>query len=318
MPPRDVRELLGRVVTLPIRRFGSPGAFLAVDPDDAHPSAAMLLLPGAEIPQGAAEGDALEVFVYLDSEDRPVATVRDPVLVLGEVTFLRVTDVTSFGAFVDWGLPKDLLVPLAEQTRDLHLGDRHAIGLYVDDSGRLAGTMRVSELLRTPAPPTTGAERRSIGEAKAPEASFAKTQRRSFEVDEWVDGESWRQEEQGVFVIVERRFVALLPATEPHRLSRGEAARFRITHIHRDGKLELSLRAPAHEELDRDARAVLTALLAAPDLRVGDRSTPEELRARFGLSKKAFKRAVGRLLKQKAIALDADGVVVVIGTPTDG
>jgi hypothetical protein len=105
-------ELLGRVVSLPVRRFGPPGAFLGVD-DDLGPGAPTLLLPRSEMPEGAAEGDALDVFVHLDSEDRPIATLRRPALLLGEVAFLRVTDVGRVGAFVDWGLPKELLVPFA-------------------------------------------------------------------------------------------------------------------------------------------------------------------------------------------------------------
>lgn len=276
-------DLLGRVVTLPILRFGSPGAFLALDPKDLRPDAPALLLPGAEIPDGAQEGDALDVFVYLDSQDRPVATLRAPKLHMGDVAFLSVTDVARFGAFVDWGLPKELLVPRGEQTRDVAVGDRHPVGLFLDDTGRLAGTMRVSEILRR------------IGD---------------FELDEWVDGEAWRSDpDLGVFVIVERRFVGLVPATEPQSLSRGEAARFRVTNILEDGKIELSLRGHAHEEMDRDAEIVLARLRRPVAPRVGDASSPEEIRACFGISKKAFKRAAGRLLKRGEVTIDADGLL---------
>ena len=275
--------LLGTTTTLVIRRFGSPGAFLSLDAEDLAPHAPTILLPGAQIPDDAKEGDAIEVFVHLDSEDRPIATTAVPMLELGEVAFLEVKDVTSFGAFVDWGLPKELLVPLGEQTRELFVGDRHPIGLLVDDTGRLAGTMRVSEMLR------------EAGE---------------FVRDEWVDGEAWRDDpELGLFVVVERRFVGLLPRSEPHRLARGEAARFRIGSVHPDGKIELSLRGHAHEELEGDARNVLAVLASGSATNVGDHSTPEELRALFGLSKKAFKRAVGRLLKESAVTIDRDGFV---------
>jgi hypothetical protein len=280
-------DLLGRVVTLPIRRFGPPGAFLALDAGDLRPDAPVLLLPGSEVPEGAREGDALDVFVYLDSEDRPVATARVPRLALGEVAFLAVTDVVPFGAFVDWGLPKELLVPHAEQTRDLRVGERHPIGLYLDDSGRLAGTMKVSEMLRAQG---------------------------DFELDGWVSGEAWRRDpELGVFVIVERRFVGLLPASEPHRLSRGETARFRVASVLPDGKIELSLRGHAHEEVERDAEKILAALARPGTPRVGDRSSPEQIRALFGLSKKAFKRAVGRLLKERAVSLDREGFLALTG-----
>src|SRR4051812_10645578 len=140
------RHLLGRTGSFTIRRFNASGAFLGESTDE-RADAPCLLLIGSEIPLGARVGDALEAFVYLDSEGRPLATTRKSKLSLGEVTFLQVTACASFGAFVDWGLQKELLVPFAEQTKDLHVGSVEPIGLYVDHSGRLAGTMRVSELL---------------------------------------------------------------------------------------------------------------------------------------------------------------------------
>ena len=280
----DFADLLGRVVRVTVRRFGSPGAFLALDADDLRPDAPVVLLPGAEIPEGTREGDALDVVMYLDSSDRPIATTRRPFLLRGEVAFLRVTDLTRFGAFVDWGLPKELLVPKAEQTCEMRPGERYAVGLFVDETGRLAGTMRVSELLRG-----------------VPEVAL----------DEWIEGEAWRKDpEIGVFVILERSFVGLLPASEPNQLSRGERARFRVANILADGKIELSLRGHAHEEVAGDAERIL-AWIARPDApKVGDRSSPEDLRRYLGLSRKAFKRAAGRLLKEGAASIGEDGSLV--------
>ncbi|MEO7093819.1 MAG: S1-like domain-containing RNA-binding protein [Polyangiales bacterium] len=278
------QHLLGRVAQLTIRRFASPGAFLAIDAADTRESAPVILLPGAEIPEGAAEGDELAVFVHLDSEDRPIATTRAPKLELGEVRFLEVADITSFGAFVDWGLPKQLLVPHKEQTRDVHRGDFHPIGLFLDDTGRLCGTMRVSEMLR------------DKGE---------------FDLDEWVEAEAWRDEPDiGLFVIVERAFLGLVPKTEPHDLKRGQATQLRVARVHPDGKIELSLRGLAHDELEKDAARVLAALTTAGAPKISESLTPEDIRARFGLSKKAFKRAVGRLLKARAVTIDRDGHLV--------
>jgi len=273
------QHLLGTLVPLTIRRFGPPGAFLVEHPD--NPESETILLPGAEIPEGAEVDQVLEVFVYLDSEDRPVATLREPKVVLGEVAFMTVTALAPFGAFVDWGMPKELLVPLGEQTREMRLGDRHPVGVYVDDTGRLAGTMRIAEML---------GERGKFGQ------------------DEWVKGEAWRNEpELGVFVIVEQRFVGLLPVEEPNELSRGEAAEFRVTNVLPDGKIELSLRGPAHEELANDAAHVLEVLSRPGAPKVGDRSDPSQIRELFGLSKKAFKRAAGRLLKRGEAHLDSGG-----------
>jgi predicted RNA-binding protein (virulence factor B family) len=283
--PAAYEDLVGRFVKLTIRRFGSPGAFLALDPADLDPRASVVLLPGAEVPEGANVGDTLEVFASLDSEDRPIVTMVSPKLTLGDVAFLTVTDVTKFGAFVDWGLPKELLVPYALLTKDVRVGERHPIGLIRDDTGRLAGTMRVAEMLR------------DAGQ---------------FELDQWVSGEAWRNDPRiGVFVIVERKYVGLCPAHEPQRLSRGEAAKFRVASILPDGKIELSLRGHAHEEVEKDAANVLALLSGKAAPRVGDHSSPEDIRRLFGLSKKAFKRVIGHLLKKGRVTLDQEGYVVV-------
>ncbi len=275
------RNLLGCFTTLEIRRFGGPGAFLTQigAPSDAP----TILLLGPEIPLDAREGDHVDVFVALDSDGRPLATTKTPRVALGEVAFLAVTACTDIGAFVDWGLAKELLVPFAEQTVPLRVGDRHPIGLYLDDSDRLAGTMRVRELL--------GADGK-------------------FHRDEWVEGEAWRLDpEIGLFVILERRFLGLVPRHEPHALQPGDAARFRVTRLHPDGKIELSLRGKAHEELGRDADAIMKVLDQPGAPQVGDRSAPEEIRHLFGLSKKAFKRALGTLLRAGRVDIDRTGRV---------
>jgi uncharacterized protein len=273
-------DLLGRTHTMRVVRLGPSGAQLALRRSEHD--AETILLPRGELPEGTREGQELEVFVHLDSEDRPIATLRVPKLELGQVAFLKVTDVNRFGAFVDFGLVKELLVPWAEQTRELAVGERHPFGLILDRTGRLAGTMRIRELLR-------------VGGR--------------FEHDEWVAGEAWRDEPGvGLFCLVERRFLGLVPADEPHRLRRGESAHFRVVHVLGDGKLELSLRAHVHEQLESDAAHVL-AILSRGASEVSDQSSPEQIRRLFGLSKKAFKRAIGRLLKQGTVQLDERGRV---------
>jgi predicted RNA-binding protein (virulence factor B family) len=275
-----IDDLLGRVVTLPILRIGTPGAFLALVPED--PRSEVILLLGSELEPGAKEGDLLSVFIHRDSEGRPLATTRTPKLTLDQVTFLEVTSRTSVGVFVDWGLPKELLVPFAEETTEMRVGERYAVGLYVDASGRLAGTMRVAELLSEAAYP----------------------------LDSWVVGEAWRKvPEVGLFVIVEKTSVGLLPKEEHHELARGESARFRVSHVHADGKIELSLRGHAHAELAGDAERILAALRKPGAAPIADRASPEELRARFGLSRKAWKRAVGRLLRERKVDIDDAGIL---------
>lgn len=274
-------DLLGRHVTMTVARFSGAGALLS-SRDEGGAERPLLLLPRRETPEGARVGDTLEVFVYLDSEDRPIATTLEPHVRLGEVAFLEITSVSDVGAFADWGLVKELMVPFALQTRELHVGDRQPIGLVIDKTGRLAGTMRVAEMLE---------------------------EQGDFEEDERVWGEAWRKTPGiGVFVIVERRFVGLLPESEPHRLSRGEAAKFRVSNVLPDGKIELSLRGHAHDEIEGDASRVLE-VLSAKGAAVSEKASPEQIRERFGLSKKAFKRAVGRLIREGKVSVGPGGVL---------
>jgi len=256
-----IEALLGRRVRLRIRELDVEGAWLAVDERDQDKDAPALLLPAREVPEGASVADLVPVFVHLDSDDRPIATTREPRLALDEVAFLEVTSVTPIGAFVDWGLGKELLVPFAQQSKELYVGERQPIGLYLDKSGRLAGTMFVNDLLGRPP--------------------------RRVELDDWLVGEAWRNDPDiGLFAILERSFVGLVPASEPHRLSRGDTARFRVANVLPDGKLVLSLRQHAYQEVEADAARILAVLSRQGVPPVGDRSSPETIRELFGLSKK--------------------------------
>jgi uncharacterized protein len=277
-------DLLGKTTKLAIKRFGPPGAFLDVSAfeEGAATRDATVLLIGSEIPEGAAVGDEVCVVLYLDSEARPIATTRKAKLERGQVTFLEVTATTSFGAFVDWGLAKELLVPFAEQTTAMEVGARHPVGILLDATHRLIGTMRVAEIL--------------------------KQHRADVVAGAWLEGEAWRNEpDTGLFVILEKSFLGMVPASEPHTLGRGDRARFRVSRVLADGKIELSLRAPAHEESKSDAAKLLAFLGRSDAPPVGDKSDPEELRSLFGFSKKAFKRAAGNLLKQGVAEIDAAG-----------
>jgi uncharacterized protein len=280
-----IREMIGRRSSMTVRRIRSQGAFLG-DPRDP-PDGPTVLLPGKELAKETQAGETLSVFLYLDSEDRPIATLQQPAVELGQVAFLEVKHTTPFGAFVDWGLAKDLLVPLAEQICEMNMGSRYAIGPFIDRSGRLAGTARVAELLKP------GGDYRA---------------------GQWVQGEAWREERGiGLFVILDKTHVGLVPATEPHKLWRGQSAAFRVATVLPDGKIELSLRAAAHEEMEDDARLILSTILKSGAAPVGDRSSPEQIRSMFGLSKKAFKRAAGRLIKQGAATIDSEGFLRATG-----
>ena len=209
-----------------------------------------------------------------------------PYLALGEVAFLEVTDVTQIGAFVDWGLGKELLVPFAEQSRELRVGERHPFGLYVDKHR----------------PPRGHDVRRATCSAT----------RRRVALDEWIEGEAWRNDPDiGLFVIVERALRR--PRPRERAAPRSRAARPRGFASPRCCPTARSCCrcASTPTRSSRRRRARSSRACRAPGApRVGDRSSPEEIRALFGLSKKAFKRAVGHLLKTHAVTIDRDGFVV--------
>lgn len=256
------------------------GRFALLDPAPKglkSPPAQWLPLPMSEAPAGLQVGQALEVFVYLDTHDQPAATTLRPFVRPGEAAFLRVVDSTPFGYFVDWGLPRDLFIPFKETLGPMDVGDLYAISPYIDDTERLAGTCKLAGLLEP-------------GE---------------YEPGERVEGVAWRREvDVGTFVILEKNSLALLPASEPNRLKPGEKALFRISKRQPDGKIEVSLRGLAHEELDKDADRLLLVLKDPHGPRLGDYSDPELIHARLGISKKAFKRAAGQLLKRGLIWID--------------
>ena len=276
----DIATNLGCYTTLWVKRRAQPGLYLGGQAEGND--GATVLLPNRDAPD-VVDGTALEVFVYLDSEDRPIATTKRPRIALGEVAFLTCRDLAPFGAFFDWGLAKDLLVPKALQTREVRVGDRMPVGLVRDDTGRLAGTMRVSEMLGTPP---------------------------ACQVGDWVPGQVLRYEAGiGTFIIIDKHSVGLVPATEPHTMRRGDEGRFRVTAVLSDGKVELSLRARALEQRVDDGELILTALRGPNPPRLGDHSDPDDVRAVLGISKKAFKRAVGGLLKERKVIIDDRGYV---------
>lgn len=237
-----------------------------------------VLLPIKQVPEGISEGEELTVFVYLDSKDRMIATTREPLLVLGEIAMMTVKEVTSIGAFLDWGLEKDLLLPYKEQKHEIVPGEQYPVRLYRDKSGRLCGTMKVYDRLRADAP---------------------------YEKDAEVTGMVYElHNEIGAFVAVDRKYHALIPKKELFEtLSVGQMVTARVTEVRSDGKLNLSLRKKAFLQMDEDAKMVWNVLECYNGvLPFTDKSIDaERVKQEFHLSKNAFKRAVGRLLKDKKI-----------------
>ena len=239
-----------------------------------------VLLPKKQVPVGVEPGDPVEVFLYKDSSDRLIATTQEPKITLGELAVLEVVDVGRIGAFLDWGLEKDLLLPFKEQTVKVEKGDRCLVSLYVDKSGRLCATMKVYPLLRTDSP---------------------------YQKDDTVRGTVYEvNRDIGVFVAVDDRYSALIPKREVYgKLYPGQQIETRVAAVKADGKLDLSVRSRIPEQMDADAEKIMKRLEGNGGvLPFTDKADPERIRDEFGMSKASFKRAVGRLLKEGKIKID--------------
>lgn len=253
------------------------GVYLA-DPED--PEAGRVLLPKKQVPEGFSVGDELEVFLYKDSSDRLIATVNEPAMTLGKVALVKVAAVGKIGAFLDWGLEKDLFLPFHEQTRKVQEGDVILAALYIDKSGRLAATMKLYPYLETNA--------------------------ELFYRDQEVTGRVYQVDERfGAYVAVDGRYSGMIGPRENIRdLYPGEVVTCRITRVKRDGKLDLTLREKAYKQLGPDARKILELLdLYDGELPFNEKSDPETIMRETGMSKNAFKRAIGHLYKERKITI---------------
>ena len=248
---------LGETQILTIVKQVDFGVYLAEDTSKEE----RVLLPRKQVPEGVQTGDELEVFLYKDSQDRIIATTIEPKLKLGEVARLTVKEVAKIGAFLDWGLEKDLFLPFRQQTRKVQAGDNCLAALYIDKSERLCATMNVYDYLRTDSP---------------------------YEKEDHVTGTIYQISENfGAFVAVDDCYSGLIPSREFFgQLSVGDQITARVTAVKPDGKLDLSIR----EEFD----GVLPFT---------DKASPEVIKREFSLSKNAFKRAVGHLLKEERIEI---------------
>lgn len=244
-----------------------------------------ILLPAKQVPKNARIGDRISCFVYKDSEDRPIATVHVPKITLGAIRPLRVKDVSSIGAFLDWGLEKDLFLPFKEQIGHIRPGREYLVSLYIDKSSRLCATMKIGKLLSTD---------------------------HSYHAGDWVLGTIYNiHPDHGAFVAVEDQYLGRIPKQEIHeKLSVGDHLRMRITSVASDGKLNLSLHEKAYLQMDRDAKLVMDTIESYDGaLPFNDKAKPAVIERELGLSKNAFKRAVGRLLKEGKITITPTGIL---------
>jgi uncharacterized protein len=272
---------LGEVQSLEVLKTTDFGIYLC---EAGQKDGDRILLPKNQVPAGSKLGDMIEVFVYKDSEDRPIATTTIPALTLGKTALLRVKEVTTIGAFLDWSLAKDLLLPFKEQTSRVHSGEDVLVALYIDKSDRLCATMKVYDYLDS-------------------DSSYKKDDRVIGVVYEIIDA-------FGAFVAVDNHYCALISTKELFRpLKVGDSIEARVIQVKEDGKLDLSVREKSYVQLDSDAELIYNKLKEASGfLPYHDKSDAEVIKDQFNLSKNAFKRAIGRLMKEGRITISETGI----------
>ena len=266
---------LGKRQELTVVKRMKFGVYLAEGKDAEE----RVLLPVKEVPDETEIGDRIEVFLYLDSKDRMIATRREPYAELGGIAVMEVKEVSNIGAFLDWGLEKDLLLPFKEQSRRVAQGEKVLAAVYLDKSRRFCATMNVYEYLETDSP---------------------------YQKDDRVTGTIYETEGNfGVFVAVDNRYSGLIPKREAAGSYRiGDTIQVRVTAVKPDGKLDLSPNERVEVQMDKDAELVMRVIEEYEGvLPFGEKVSPEIIKREFGISKAAFKRAVGRLYKQGRIQI---------------
>lgn len=271
---------LGEIQELEIKRFAAVGAYLNVEESDEDD----ILLPKSQIPKDASIGDIIEVFVYKDSKDRIIATTRRPRLTIGQMGHLAVADTSKVGAFLDWGLEKDLFLPFAETVGSVEKGKQYLVGVYIDKSDRLCATMKVRNLLSTDSP---------------------------YKENDITKGTIYSlNRDIGAFVAVDDKYDGLIPKKEILGVYEvGEVVEVRINKVLDDGKLDLSLRDRDYIQMDSDSKVIIAKLKEKGGrLNLHDKSAPDEINKELKMSKAGFKRAIGKLYKEGVIELKKDGI----------
>lgn len=266
---------LGKKQRLIVKNRAKQGVYLS----DSIESSDKVLLPAKQCNDSLMTGDEIDVFLYLDSEDRIIATIREPKLTIGNIAVLTVSNVTKIGAFLDWGLEKDLFLPYKQQTVKVKEGDEVLCALYIDKSKRLAATMKVYDYLETTDKYKTGDE----------------VSGRVYEISD----------NFGAFVAIDDKYSALIPKKELFsKINVGDVKKFRVINVRDDGKITLATRKPAYIQTDEDAIKVLEVIKEFDGvLPFNDKASPEVIKREFNMSKNEFKRAVGKLYKERKIEI---------------
>ncbi len=273
---------LGKYNTLTIVRHTSVGFFLEDENGDD------VLLPVKWVPEGAKEGDEVEVFIYLDSEERPIATTMKPKAIVGEFAYLKAKQVSRIGAFMDWGLEKDLFVPFIEQEGRMQEGQWYIVYVYIDKmTDRIAGSAKIENFV----------EKRDI----------------MLKPDQAVSLLIGKQTPLGYNVIVDNQYLGLIYENEIFKnVSTGDRTTGYVKNIREDDKIDIILQKPGYAAVEPNAQRILEILKANDGyLDLNDKSDPDEISRRLEMSKKTFKKAIGGLFRQKLITIEDDGVRLV-------
>lgn len=278
--------ILGDYNNLEIVKRVNFGLYLDGDEDGE------ILLPAKYVPDGYDIGDIIKVFVYLDNEERLVATTEEPLAKVGDFALLRVAWTNDYGAFLDWGLLKDLFVPFSEQEGKMVKGNSYLVYVTIDrKSYRIYASARLDKYLSRTKPP--------------------------YETDEEVDIIVWRRTDLGWKVIVNGNHSGLVFANEVFRdLKTGDRLKGYVKRVRTDGKIDIALQRHGVAGDDDSSMRLLSAIEAQRGfLPLNDNSSPDEIYSMLGMSKKAFKRAAGKLYKQRLIIIDDDGLRLAAGCP---
>lgn len=277
--------LLGEKQTLQVIKRVDFGVYLK-EPKEAS-NEERVLLPIKQVPKECKIGDLLSVFLYKDSKDRLIATTGEPALTLHQVKPLQVAQTGKIGAFLNWGLEKDLLLPFKEQTKRVNPGEECLVALYIDKSERLCATMKVYHYLETDSP---------------------------YEREQRVEGRVYEISDNfGAFVAIDNRYSGCIPKKELYGdVKVGDWISARIIEVREDGKLTLSVREKAYLQIETDAKKILSIIEEFDGvLPFNDKASPEVIKRETGMSKNEFKRAVGNLLKAKKIVITEKAIRLV-------
>ena len=273
---------LGEMQTLIVAREVDFGVYLRENEDDKKEDD--VLLPIKQVPEGTKIGDKIEVFVYRDSNDRMIATTKRPKLTIGEIGYLKVAEIAKIGAFLNWGLEKDLFLPYKEQVGEIRVNGEYIVGIYIDKSKRLCATMNLYNVLRTDSP---------------------------YKVNDKVKGTVFSlRRGLGAMIAVDGKYLGMIHEKELLKpLHIGDEIELRVNQVKEDGKLSLSLKDAPRMQIDKDGERIYNKLVKNNGrLPFNDNSSPEAIKESFNMSKASFKKAIGNLMKRRLITITRTGI----------